>query len=193
MANQQYRDYRFALAAGVPVTIGVTGDYWQVMKASDEVTIQFDEGDKIGRAQGTGGPAKYSKVTITSATDQTTVVLALGLIAGKTPYDSRATFSGTLNVSTNLPTVQQPITDVTIAAGASALLAAADSTRTALVVRMPDDAAGDIRLGDSSVAVNKGLRAGAGDAASISGGAAIYAYNASADPITVSILAERAP
>lgn len=193
MSKQQYRDYPFSLAAGIPRTVNVQGDYWQVIKASSEITLQFDEGDRINRTQGTGGPATYQRVTITSAVDQPAVVVSLGLTNGKTPYDARATFDGTLNVSTDLPTVQQPITDVTIAAGASQLLAAVDATRTALIVRMPDDASGDVRLGDSSVAANKGIRIGAGDAAELTGGAAIYGYNTSADDVTVSLLASLSP
>ncbi|HET8882613.1 MAG TPA: hypothetical protein VFM56_10605 [Solimonas sp.] len=190
---QRYRDYRMSLAAGIGFTITAPGDYFQVLKSSAEVKLQFDDDVPIARSQGQGGPASYSRVIVSSATDQATVVIALGYTDGRTPIDSRATFDGTVNVSTDLPTVQQPIEDVTIAAGASASLAAVDATRTALVIRMPDDATGDIRVGDSSVAANKGLRLGAGDAASISGGAAIYAYNTSADPVTVSLLAERAP
>lgn len=190
---QRYRDYRMSLAAGIGFTITTPGDYFQVLKSTAEVRLQFDDDVPIARSQGQGGPAKFSRITISSETDQPLVVIALGYTDGRTPIDARATFSGTLNVTTNLPSVQEPINDVTIAPGASVLLAGVDPTRTELVIRMPDDASGDVRIGDSSVGATKGIRIGSGDAASISGGAAIHAYNTGTDPVAVSLLAERAP
>ncbi len=52
MSNVSYRDYPRVLQAGVPQRIGVSGDYWQLVKCTGEITLEFDQGVRLTRRGG---------------------------------------------------------------------------------------------------------------------------------------------
>ncbi|GAC1677094.1 MAG: hypothetical protein NVS9B2_27920 [Steroidobacteraceae bacterium] len=183
---QAYRDYALSLKAGVPQDVRVRGTYWQVIAATQAITMTFDETSAISRGQGTGGPANYSRVTLLSAVDQN-VVIALGDANGLTPYDSRSAFGGTINVTPAPPAVGANAPDVVVGAGAQALLIGLDATRRAVIFTVPADATGPIRIGDSTTGIASGSRVYPGASATIEGTQALYAYNAGSAPVAVSV------
>jgi len=182
--NTNYRDYRLTLAAGVPKEITVRGDYWEVVDAADEVTLEFDQGVRITRGQGYGGPADYNTVTIHSATAQT-VTVSLGLTNGRVPYSCR------VNARMTLPGLAVPIPDVTVLAGAQALIAAAETLRMKLYIRLASTSPGNVRIGDVTVAAGRGHLLEPGDGVTIEGGMALYAFNEAAADTALTLLATK--
>lgn len=189
--NRNWRDYRIALAANVAQEIVVSGDYWQVIKATGEVTLEFDQGARVTRGQGTGGPGEYTRVRVTSATSQD-VILALGRVSGLTPYDGRAVFGGSINVTVDRSNTQTPLPDVVVPATSALQVAGSDASRVSLSLRISSSAPGDVRVGDATVGAAKGLLVEPGDGITVGGTAAIYVYNTAGAAVTVTLLSERA-
>lgn len=190
--NITYRDHTVSLQAGVSYPLAYAGEYWEVVKATGEIKLEFDQGSAVTRGAGCGGPASYRVVTITSPIDQT-VRVSLGYLGGMSPYNARAFFDGTINADVAPITVQDPLADVAVPAGAQQLLAAFDPDRRELVIRWPSTASGPLRIGDSTTAANKGMELEPGDGYSVSGTAAIYGFNTGAAPASARLLAGKAP
>lgn len=197
--NISYRDYSIPLSAGVPYLLNVGGDYYQVITCTGSITLEFDQGVKLNREQGMGGPVSYSGVMITSSIDQT-VVLSLGNTDGRVPYDSRATLNGAVvNVTERVANTLTPKVDAAVAAAATQTLAAADATRMALWVTIPlVDTAGNLivsnngcRIGDSSVDATRGTEVFPGDTVRIPGTMRVDLYNGTGVEIKPHVMAER--
>lgn len=184
-----YRDYVFTLAAGVPQSIRVVGDYFQIIQSAGKVGLSFDDAPALTRSQGQGGPASYSAVTLSSATAQT-VTVSLGQLNGSAPpYDNSLTsFGGTVNVLNSVSDQCNPLADVAVPSAGSAVLAAASATRRSLVIKLPGTAANAIRIGDATVGAAKGVMLEPGDAVTLDGTAAVSAYNPGGAPVTVTLL-----
>lgn len=190
-----YRDYKLALLAGVPQELRVAGNYWQVIStaAGAPVMLAFDESAAIQRNAGTGGPATYSAVRVSSAVDQL-VTISLGQLAGPAPYDrGDMTFAGTINVAASVPTVNASLPDVAVAATTLTLLSAADPTRRTFTIKLPTTAAGPVRIGDSAIGAARGLLLEEGETAVIAGTSAVYVYNPNAVAVTVTMMEARIP
>ncbi len=194
-----YRDYSVPLSAGVPYEIGVAGTYWQLISASAGalVSMQFDESQGIGRLPGSGGPAQYSRVRLTSAVDQT-VVVSLGFTGGLTPYDRGSlSFAGTLNVLSNNPVATPTLDDLVIASGATVLIDAALVGRLSLIVQLVAYGGPDLstfigfRVGDSSVSATRGALVMEG--VGWPGTAGVYLHNPSPFSVTVTRQREMIP
>ncbi len=192
MSNVSYRDYPRALQANVPHRIGVPGDYWQLVKCIGEITLEFDQGVRLTRRQGAYGPGSYREVLITSPVDQT-ITISLGVTNGVAPGDNDVSFAGTINANIAPITVQAALPDVAIAAGTQQLLASLDANRRELVVRWPSTASGNLRVGDSTTAANRGVELEPGDAIIITGTSAVYGFNVGLASASASLLAGRAP
>lgn len=197
--NISYRDFPLNLLAGVPQRVPVSGDYYQVVTSAGAITLEFDQGVKVSRYQGMGGPANYTGVTITSAIDQA-VVVSLGRTAGLAPYDGRANVVGAVfNVVERVANTITPAPDVTVADAGLELLLAADATRLGVWVTIPlKDTGGNIidsqdtvRIGDSTTAAGKGSIMYPGDTRFFPGTHAIYAYNDLGVEIDVGVCAQR--
>lgn len=198
--NISYRDYTLGLSAGVAQEVNVHGDYFQVIKATGKITLEFDQGVKIHRYQGMGGPVSYSRVRVTSDVDDSDVQLALGNTDGRAPYDGRATFQGsTVNVTERVPNTATPQADVAVANAAQAALhAAVSATRMGTWVTVPlydntgallaGGAGLYVRVGDSTVAANKGSILFPGDTRYFPGTHRLYAYNALGAAVDLAVL-----
>lgn len=176
------RDYVFALTAGQPIKRDIPGDWFHVISAADPITITFNDGDSLEREAGMGGSADYQTVSILSATTQTVKVsLGYGEVA-----DARATVNATVNTTVEPGNINAAVLDVSIGAGLSAVVAAADATRKAVIISLdPDQPEEGIRLADASVAANKGVWLGPGASIEIPTEAAVYAHNLSSTTAVV--------
>lgn len=185
-----YRDYKLALLAGVPQELRVAGNYWQVIStaAGAPVMLSFDESAAIQRNAGTGGPATYSAVRVSSAVDQL-VTISLGQLAGPAPYDrGDLSFTGTVNVASPISTSTPTYPDVTVAAGAVAMLLPPNALRSGVLVTVGTEADAQVRFGDSSVSSTRGLPAYATDTYQTNARSAVYVFNGSSVPVTFALL-----
>ncbi len=193
MNRTGWQDYRVTLTAGLPVRLAVSGDYVKIQTAAAPVRLAFDGGEYIEREQTQGDPFRYeSEVRLLSEVDQT-VVVSLGYAVNAPPFDGRASVTGTVNAIVDKVTVRPTYPDVAIPAGTQVMVAAADPDRLSLLVQLPDDAAGNVRVGDNATAANQGVILYPGDAVLVSGAPAVYVFNTADSPVTVALIAERAP
>lgn len=191
MSNNNYRDYVVNLLAGNPYEIAVSGDYYQVLTASVELTLMFDDTVKVSRQQGQGGPADYRRVTLVSTVDQI-VKVALGYVKGLAPYDSRGGSGGAGgggSVPGVINTAQRSTPDQTVPAGTAAQLLPADAARSSATISVKT-ADGECRFGDSGVGIAEGLPAFIGDSFINNNRGAVWVYNGGAAPAVFAILEE---
>lgn len=142
-------DYTRNLAAGVPQSINVIGDYWQLIKTpGGEVKVELDESVTMMRAAPCGGPGNYRRVTITSPVDQT-VVMCLGITNGAVPYDNRTVITGTLTVDQTPPVGIFGLPDQDIVSGGSYTFPA-NANRDTLGITLSDTAPDFVRVTDAS-------------------------------------------
>lgn len=184
MANAM-RDYKFTLEANVPRSLNVQGNWFHVLDADGVVKVQFDDGVFIDRSQGQGGSRSYARVSVQSPTAQT-VVLSLGF--GQ-ETDARASVNATINTTIAPTDVITPLAEVTIAAGATTLLANANAIRKELRVGVKSTEPAGIYIGNASVgATTQGGYIEEGSTEYVNTEAAIYGYNASSQSVTVNLL-----
>ena len=186
--RKPFRTYPVALQAGQELQFGAEGNFYAVASADSPVTITFDESNRItGAEQGTGAefPEAFSNVKVKSDTAQT-IVLVLGY--GRY-QDNRATGNFTVNTTIEPANKMTPLAEVTVPAGGSAQLAAADATRKELRVGIKADQPGGVYLGDASVgAATPGGFIEEGGTDYLTTESAVYAYNAGADPVVVHVV-----
>lgn len=186
-----YRDYAIPLVAGVPYSLNVAGNYWQVVSLSGNtaVTIEFDESQSISRPAGTGGPALYSTVRVTSSVSQT-AVLSLGFAGGLAPYDRSVTsFAGaTLNLSYAVPAVSLDVPDVSVPATSVQALTSTNALRRSVTIHNPSTSAGPVRIGGASVGATRGHMLEPGADITVEGSQGLSAYNPNASAVVLSIL-----
>lgn len=185
-----YRDYRLSLIANQPQEINVGGNYWQIISqtASADITLEFDDKDRISRRSGTGGPSVYQRVRVQSTVDQV-VVISLGYTGGMAPYDrSVATFGGTLNLSYAVPSATTDVPDVSVPGTGTAALTANNANRRGVTIHNPSTSAGPVRIGGGSVGAARGHMLEPGADITIEGTQGVSAYNPNASPVVLSIL-----
>jgi len=186
MAKQGLRDFTRTIGAGEERTINVEGDYYHVVSASSDVMLSFDDGAYITRSKGMGGNVEPYKIMKIKSIAAQTVVVALG---SGSLSDSRATFGGVLNVTVEPSNLNTPLAEISIGAGATVLLAAADATRKELRVGVRSNQPDGVYVGDIATgAVTQGGFIEAGSVDYISSEAAIYAYNDGSLPVIVNLL-----
>lgn len=185
--NRNYRDYPRSLTANEPMRLGVRGDYWEIISAPlGSLKLEFDQGMSVTREEGTGGPADYTEVIVTSAVTQD-VILSLGYIAGMAPYNARANVTGTVNAVAEPATLNPAGADVTVAAGTQELVAAANPDRKELRLECPPTADDYIRWGDISVSAVLGNKLYPGQVEYIATEAAVYVWNPNAADVDVGV------
>lgn len=177
---------RFTLAAGVPRSWDVTGDYFHVETAPvNDLIARFDDGEPIPAKQGVGFRRYYDKVTLESATGQTVVVYGgFGSVA-----DGRA--SANVSVTTNIApgNTLDDGGDVSVPDSSVTQLLAADPDRLYATIDVPSDAAGPVRIGTASVGASSGRRVEPGTSIPIATTAAIYAYHENGTAVVLSVSA----
>lgn len=121
---------------------------------------------------------------------RSTIAQTVKVVVGPDDYtDSRSTLNATVNTVENPANQNIPLAEVSVGAGATVLLAAADATRQALRVGVKSSEANGVYVGDISTgAVTQGGYIEEGSADYIASEAAIYAYNPGAGSVTVNLL-----
>lgn len=184
MAQRGMVPYTFSLAAGVPQSVNVEGDYLHVLKATDEVLIRFDEGKQQELDRGVGMRAYYSRVEVLSITAQTvTLMLGFGHVA-----DARANVNATVNTTIEPANLNTELPEVSVPAGGSMKIADANADRKELRVSIKSTESGGVYLGSATVANNTGgwLEPGMVDYIATEG--AVWAYNPGGTAVVVSAL-----
>lgn len=189
MAQKGMDDYNLALSAGVEQSREVNGDFFHVVSATNDIEVRFDDGKWMTRARGMGGRVYYSRISVRSATSQN-IVLSLGFGYAT---DSRATVNATITAPVQPAAFNIPLTDVSVGAGAQVLLEAAVATRLELVVGVASTEANGVRIGDNTVAANKGALVEPGQQVAFASNAALYAFNPGAGAINVTLTSMRSP
>lgn len=185
--KQNFRTYPLALSAGQEIQFSVAGDFYAIVEATSPVTITFDESNRITNAeQGTGGrfPKPYENVKVKSPVAQT-VVIVLGF--GEF-WDSRASANVTVNATVEPANSITELAEVSVPAGGSAQLAAADANRKELRVGVQSSAANGVYIGSATIGAGQGGYVEEGGVEYITSESAVYAYNAGANPITVNVV-----
>lgn len=186
--RKPFRTYPLQLQAGQEIQFGAEGTFYAVAEAESPFTITFDESNRIsGAEKGTGGefPEVFSNVKVKSPTAQT-VVLVLGY--GRY-HDNRSTGNFTINTTIEPANKITPLAEVTVPAGGSAQLAAADANRKELRVGIKADQPGGVYLGDASVgALTPGGFIEEGGTDYLTTESAVYAYNPGTEAVTVHVV-----
>lgn len=183
-----FRVYGYTIAAGQEVTVYVTGDFFRVLNASAAFSVAFDDTAFFEVQAGlafklTDGEGFQSVRMRNSSGAAVTVVIALG---SGWIEDSRLVFQGDL---TTLPASGNGLAsaaDISVAATTTALIAAANADRTEVIVQNLGGA--EMRIGDSAVTAGRGVKLDGGGTLTLTTSAAVYAYNASAGAVDVSVL-----
>lgn len=179
------RDYKFTLAAGQERSLNVQGNWFHVLQATGTVKIRFDDGVQIDRGEGQGGSRSYQKVSVYSSIAQT-VVLSLGV---GMETDSRATVNATINTTIEPTDTLTPRAEVSIGAGATVLLAAANANRKELRLGIKSTEANGVYIGNVGVgAVTPGGYIEEGSIEYVGTEAAVYGYNPGAAAVVVNVL-----
>lgn len=186
--KQNFRTYPLQLAAGQELQFSAEGTFYHVLEAASPFTITFDQSNRIAKAQeGTGGefPSQFENVRVQSDTAQTiTLVLGFGRF-----YDSRATANVTANATLAPANKITPFAAVSVPAGGSAQLAAADTTRKELRVGIRADQPGGVYLGDLNVgATTPGGYLEEGGTDYMTTESAVHAYNPGTSAVVVHVL-----
>lgn len=179
------RDYKFTLLAGQERDLNVEGDWFHVLDANGTIGIRFDQGVRIERQEGQGGSRLYEKVSVYSSTAQT-VTLSLGY--GQ-ETDARASINATINTTIEPSDTLNPLAEVSIGAGATVLLSAANANRKELRIGVKSSEANGVYIGDIGTgAVTPGGYIEEGSVEYVGTEAAVYGYNSGAGSIDVNVL-----
>lgn len=175
--NRGMDTFPMVLAAGVPKSIGVQGDYIHILTAPvDDLTARFDSGRANRVFQGHGFRRYYDSVEFESATGQTILVqLGFGSV-----QDARATAN--VNVTTNIApgnTVDDGGRVSCVALTATQLLAA-DTDRLYANITNPSTNTLTMYIGSAGVDDTKGTPLEPGTTLPFPTTGAIFAYNAHA-------------
>lgn len=187
MAQRGMQTFEVTLAAGVPQSFNVEGDFFHILSAVDPLGVRFDEGKRSILEKGVGLRVYYARVALESDTSQSVVVLmGFGHVT-----DARAAVSATITAPIEPAALNVPIADVTVAAGNQELLEAAVATRLELCVGVASDQANGVRIGDNTAAAGLGTLVEPGQTLVWSSRAAVYAYNAGAVAVEVNLTSLR--
>lgn len=176
---------RMTLAAGVPQRWDIEGDWVTCITAPagiTDLTARFDQSEPVPLPQGLGFRRYYRTVELQSATGGAFVVLAgFGSVA-----DARATLNAAITANIAPGNTLNNGADVATVSGAATLLLAADATRLYATVANLSTNTVTVRIGNVTVAAATGIPLEPGETLSIGTTAAVYAYQASGGPVTIS-------
>ena len=198
--NKGLQHVKRSLEAANEQHIDKPGNYVWFLSGSGPIMLAFDDGPWGEYQVRDGVPyAEFRRVSVRSEIEQN-VVLAVGEITTATPVQSFAEFAGTISAVFDVPNDFQGLAEVTIGAGLTVPLVAADPARLSLRVHMPSSAADAETEGDparvyvaspGTVADGVGALIEPGVAERIGGTGALSAHNPTDQPITVNLLASR--
>lgn len=181
------RDIKLTLDGVNAQTINAQGDYIMVQAvgtAGANIFLAFDDGPVVTRQLGDGNRVQYSKITV-NADQATTVTLQVGYgYAVKASGDINANVSASIAPAAHNPALPQ----VSVGAAAQALILAANVNGLGASFKIPSTAANGLWIGDISAANGVGYYLEPGEGITVYTGAAVYAYNAGAGAVDVTIM-----
>lgn len=183
--NRGMMSVTLTLAAGIPQKIGVSGDYFHVLTAPvTDLLARFDDSRQMPAYEGVGVRVYYESVELESATGQTIVVL----VGFGSVFDGRATANLNVNATQEPANSLDDLAAVTVGAGATVQIAAANINRKELRVAIASDEPGGVWLGAAGVGANEGGWIEPGMVDYVATESAVYARNPGASDVVVSVL-----
>lgn len=174
---------RITLAAGVPKRFDYDGDYFHQLTAPvADLTVRFDDGEKVPAYEGVGFRRYYRAVEFESATGQAIVALVgFGSVA-----DGRATANVNSTVNISPGNTINDGGDVATDPTAVTQLLAADADRLYALIKNVSTNTVTVRIGTAAVDAINGVPLEPGETLPYPTTAAIYAYNPSGGAVTIS-------
>lgn len=186
MTAKNFSTYTISLTAGQDYNLNVNGNMYAVISNSGDFTITLDETNRlISQTAGMGGefPEPYNRVTISSTTTQT-VIVVFGF--GKF-LDARASINATVNTTIEPSNTINNPGDVTAAATAT-LAIAANANRKEVELCLPSTATNPVRIGSATVTAASGSILEPGTSKTFAVDAALYVIRTAAPDETVTVL-----
>lgn len=179
------RDFNLVFLADQEQQLNVVGNFFGIKESTGDVYVSLDDGAFVKRIAGDYQTTNFSTIKVKSSIAQSVL-----LVAGTGQLTSQ-----NLSVSVAGDVIIAPgnqntgIEDVTIAPGATGIIAAANAVRKSLIIK----ALGSNSMGDTgriafAPTATKGIEISAGESVVIDSSAAISLYNAGADNFTVSLM-----
>lgn len=179
-------------------------DFYHILQAASPVYLSVNHEKEVTRDQGQGqtfnnataidGNVRLNRAgnsrRIQSLSVRSTIAQTVVVVVGPGSFtDTRAQLTATVNTVENPANQNVPLAEVSVGAGLTVMLAAADATRQALRVGVKSSEANGVYIGDATVgAAIQGGYVEEGSADYVASEAAIYAYNPGAGAITVNLL-----
>lgn len=188
-AFKDFRTYEYTIAANSEREVNTTGTYFAVLEADgafrvalgDMPSTEFEAGLKVRLPDG----VQFSKVTLINETGSP-VTIKFNVGFGDF-VDGRFVLSGGIDLSKSSDL--ENIDDVTVANGATVMLAAASNGRRELIVSNPDTAAGAIRVGRTGgVDAGSGVLVPPGGSVVLTTSARVDCHNATGASVDVAVL-----
>lgn len=154
------------------------------LQSDGDLNISFDDKTPAFFPQGLGYPVEFNKVRLINGTGAPiTAKLNIGSVRTD---DNRLSLSGAFQIS--VPTTLQSGVDVSVAAGATSLVIAANTSRNEALVTNLSANSSVIRVGDLNAAANRGIEVSPGQTVTLETSAAIYVHNLGSGPQSVGVL-----
>jgi len=171
------RSYAFSLLANVPQDLKIKGRHLRLVEATGDLYVALDQSPWLKLKQGQGLTIDGQGVTdvrIKSPTAQNVLIVAGdGLF-----HDNNQSVSVNTTATVDPANTYTPHADVSVPAGGTAALVAANSNRRAVTITNPISNAGTFRIGiPLSVAANQGDILEPGDSITLATTAALSAFN----------------
>lgn len=169
--------------AGAAVPLYIAGEFLSLRMSNTALRFR---GDGVDAVLTQGQSIRLGAVQRIEVENDTAVNALANIVYGTGEFLD-ATVTGTVNIASGL-NLATPA-DIAVGAGATVELAAASSARRELVVQNLNANTETLRIGDAAAAASVGLECTPGQAVTVTGGAAVYAYNPGAGAQSVAVLA----
>lgn len=184
------RDYYLTFGGAGSREIKARGRFLRVLDApAASVFLAFDGSTELERraGQGINFGGWFERFTVRSTVAQTVLVC----VSDERQDDDQESVSVSVAATLAPGNTLGAGGDVNIAGASSALLAAGDATRLALVVANPATNTDPVRVGGAGVGAASGIELSPGDSITLATTAAVHGYNPKAGAQTVQVLPVR--
>lgn len=183
------RDYQFTVPAGSEGGITARGSFVRIKEASGPVRLRAVDakGETVADLEVSAGvrfqlPVMFVQLRIENqGSAQVTVVLTAG---DGSADDSSVTGSLSIDKSQIITTAA----DVSVAATATAIIAAANTLRREILITNLSSNTAAFRIGDSNAGAARGAEVLPGSTITLTTAAAVYAYNPSAGAESLAVV-----
>jgi len=183
MSKKGMQDFTRYIEAGTETEIDINGDYFHVFESDTDITLQFDEGQRIKRKAGQGGSVfEYEKVTISSEVTQTVrISVGFGTVTDTANGASSGGggVSGDVNATIKTANAIKQYGDQTVNAGVSIKVLSANNNRKEAVIVSNANNPDFVRLGTSLVDGSTGIPIDAGGSFTINATSEVWIHNTS--------------